>query len=295
MSILFMVFTGGYGGVSVLARNEGESLMIFKKEFLNAIDAVLSGQRHYLVGNNFYIYRPEVEMVCEFSFYVLCGGRDFEILGGAAAFCDDIEILPETCASKENRGRLNVWCPSVGDYARAQGLADIQNTNFDAMGIPQKYTKEELLPKLWENTALLKDTLLAELLSIKSMDDYYAFALKRDSLFTGTKYFPQILFPSLGAFFLSIRVGKMQEASAIYIVLLRQQSEAISKINACMRFESAKELTERFAQIDYPNTMRGAVERWMSEIKIVDDLLEERRELLMEEVSRRIEKSKKSM
>ena len=31
----------------------------------------------------------------------------------------------------------------------------------------------------------------------------------------------------------------------------------------------------------------------MSEIKIVDDLLEERRELLMEEVSRRIEKSKK--
>ena len=88
------------------------------------------------------------------------GGRDFEILGGAATFCDDIGIVPEAHASEENRGRLNIWCPSVGDYARAQGLANIQNTNFDAMGSPKKYTKKELLPRLLENTALLKKTCL---------------------------------------------------------------------------------------------------------------------------------------
>ena len=267
--------------------------MTFKEEFLKAIGEILSGQRYYLVGNSFYIYRPEVEMVCEFSFDVIWGGRDFEILGGAATFCDDIGIVPEAHASEENRGRLNIWCPSVGDYARAQGLANIQNTNFDAMGSPKKYTKKELLPRLLENTALLKKTLLAELLRIESIEDYYAFALKRDSLFTGTKYFPQILFPTLDAFFLSVHVGKMQEAGAIYIVLLRQQSEAVYKINACMRLELTKVLNERFAQLDYPNTMRVPAERWLAEAEIVGALLEEQQELLMGEVSRRIERSRK--
>ena len=47
--------------------------MTFKEEFLKAIGEILSGQRYYLVGNSFYIYRPEVEMVCEFSFDVIWG------------------------------------------------------------------------------------------------------------------------------------------------------------------------------------------------------------------------------
>ena len=65
------------------------------------------------------------------------------------------------------------------------------------------------------------------------------------------------------------------------------------KINACMGLELTKVLNERFAQLDYPNTMRGAAERWLAEAEIVGALLEEQQELLMGEVSRRIERSRK--
>lgn len=66
------------------------------------------------------------------------------------------------------------------------------------------------------------------------------------------------------------------------------------KINACMRLELTKVLNERFAQLDYPNTMRGAAERWLAEAEIVGALLEEQQELLMGEVSRRTSPNKVS-
>lgn len=145
---------------------------------------------------------------------------------------------------------------------------------------------------LQENISLLKNTLLAELLKIDSVEDYYAFAIKHDSLLMGTQYFPPIPFPSLSAFFLCIHVGKIREAGAVYTALLHQHNEAIFNINACMRPESTKEIHEKFDRLDYPNTMHGGAERWLAEIEIVCNLLRERQELLKDEVSKRIERSR---
>lgn len=139
---------------------------------------------------------------------------------------------------------------------------------------------------------MLKNTLLAELLKIDSVEDYYAFAIKHDSLLMGTQYFPPIPFPSLSAFFLCIHVGKIREAGAVYTALLHQHNEAIFNINACMRPESTKEIHEKFDRLDYPNTMHGGAERWLAEIEIVCNLLRERQELLKDEVSKRIERSR---
>lgn len=53
----------------------------------------------------------EVERFANLVLNVIWGGRDFEILGGAATFCDDIGIVPEAHAIRGKQGPIKHMVP----------------------------------------------------------------------------------------------------------------------------------------------------------------------------------------
>lgn len=267
--------------------------MLYREEFLMAIETTLSSYDHYQIGNNFYIYKPEAEMLCEISFDVMNGASDFEILGGATTFCNEIEWIPPIYDLDGKTGWLRVWCPSVREYSQRQGFAVGDNVNLNKKGLPQRYTKEKLRLQLQKNAASL-ERLLSEWEDIKSIYDYYLFAIKQSNLLTGSRLFPPVPFPSIDSFFLSIRVGKMREASTIYIDLLRKSSEEISTINAYLPAQPLRRAIEKISSLAFPITTRGLKDRRAEETRIIKKLLTEYQDILLKEAMERVANGRKT-
>lgn len=267
--------------------------MLFKKEFLTAIEATLSFHDHYRLGNHFYIYKPEAEMLCAISFDVMNGGSYFEILGGTTALCDKIEFIPPEYDPYGKTGWLRVWCPSVWEYGCGQGLVAGDNTNLDEKGWPQRYTKAKFMPQLQKNIVLL-ERLIGEWDAVKDVNDYYAFAAKQSRIIRGCGLFPPVPSPSADSFFLSIRVGKMREAAVIYVDLLRKNFDQIAAIDAYLPAQSVQEAIERISALDFPLTMRGASDRRDEETKIIEKLLTEHQDGLLKEAMKRVENGRKA-
>lgn len=269
--------------------------MLYKKQFEAALIEALGDCGYYQIDDDFYIYKPEVEMVCMFTYDVFWGGRDFEILAGASSFSEGIETKPNSrCKRTEGARQLDVRCLGVRDYVRGTGVAQLDNVHYDDRGYPMKHTKATLLPKLEENIALLRSTLLADLQSINTFEDYYAHAVRRETPMFSAGYSIALLDPSPSAFFLCLRAGRIEEASAIYLAMLRNGSNELDTLNTCMQLESTEELFKTLRRPDYTCTLRESVKQWLAQIEIVAKLLEERRAPLEAELSRRIAQSRET-
>ena len=260
--------------------------MLYRQLFLDAIAATLNGIEYHLVNNSFYIYKREIGIIIIATFDTYWNVSGFRIYGGASAFCDQIELLPN--------GQLGIHCYDLNDYAPHCDLSKIDNDNplSESLGMPKRYTKALLEEKLQQNMELFKKSLLADLLKIESMEEYYSFEVKAN----GTKYSVAIPFPSVDAFFLCILLGKFKEAGHIYLRFLKNMNNyypSIEKINNSMNLTSAYVIINALDGIDVQaNSNKDAFIRFEKEAEVVENVLRKHETVLMKEVQNRINKSR---
>ena len=194
--------------------------MLHRQLFIDAIENALGDTDYRLVGDSFYLYRPERGLVIKLSFDVLSGGSDFYIYGGAAAFCDKIEIWPD--------GQLSISGCDVSTYASCCGLPTFSNMNIDTANIllARRYTKAQLSRGIARNIDVFKKTLMPELLHMEGMEDYFNFKVKAD----GFRYYVPIPFPGINAFYLCLQLGKFREASHVCLMMLQRDAENVRAI-----------------------------------------------------------------
>ena len=256
--------------------------MLFKQIFIDAIADVLKDTKYYLIDDSFYIYKREIGIVICLGFDVLLGGWTFYIAGGAASFCNNIELLPDH--------QLAIHCYDVNEYVEKCKCPSIENVNFDKVtGNPKRYTKALFIPKLRENIVLLKDRLLPDLLHIESLEDYYRFLVHADR----TDYYIPIPLPSENTFFLCISLKKIREASHVYLLMLKQDDPAINSINQCMQLESEDIIFDALRQAaSGAVSNKEAYTKIEDQAQIIEDMLRKHQNLLEIELQRRITNSR---
>ena len=260
--------------------------MVYRQLFLDAIADALNGTEYRLVNNSFYIYKREVGIIIIVTFDTYWNVSGFRIYGGASAFCDQIEL--------SSNGQLGIHCYDLNDYASHCGLPKIDNDNplSEPFGRPKRYTKVLLVEKLQQNMELFRKSLLADLLEIESMEDYYNFEVKAG----GIRYSVAIPFPSIDAFFLCIFLGKFKEAGHIYLRFLKNMHyyySIIEKINDSMNLASAYVIINALDGIDtQENSNKDSFIRFEKEAEMVENILRKHEAALMEEVQNRINKSR---
>lgn len=261
---------------------EGISMhTIYRQMFLGAIADALSGIEYHLVNDAFYVYKREIGVVIKVTFDAYSNVSAFRIYGGASAFCSSIELT--------SGGGLSVGCRDLNDYALRCGLPAIDNDN--PLGAGKRYRKAVLEEKLQKNMALFKKSMLADLLGIESVEDYYNYEVKAG----GIRYTVEIPFPCIDTFFLCISLGKFREASHIYLRMLLQYmyTKSIDAINESMHLSSKDAVMDALDRVDVQvNSNKDTFIRFEKEAEAVESVLRDHEASLMEEVENRIDKSR---
>jgi len=258
--------------------------MLFRQLFLDAISNELNGMDYYLKDNSFYIYKREAGVVLCISFDVFSNGSDFWVGAGAEDFSSSIEQLPN--------GQLSVRCYDVNEYAPRHGLQAIDNCNVSPENfLPKRHSKSTLLPKLHQNMNLLRNSLLKDLLSIETPEDYYRFRVRGD----GMHHVASIPFPTISSFFLCVSLGKLREASHVYLMMLRRQDRNICAIDECMQLKPSDRILGALDECYDPtpsNKNRNTYEQLEKEAKAIETVLNEYQKALLAETQRRIDSSR---
>lgn len=258
--------------------------MLFRELFIDAIAHELRDVEYRLIGDRFYIYKCETGIVCSFSFDVIMNGSDFYIFGGAASFCDKIEMLPSR--------QLLLYGYDVSSYAARCGLKSFSNVNYGADVYQRKrYTKAQIIKAIENNMAVFRETLLPDILNIASLEDYYNLRVKGD----GFGYYVPVPFPSVSSFYLCISLEKFREASHVYLQMLRRNDEGVGEIDRHMHLPTRNHVIEALDKLyEARPVFADSFERLDREAKIIEDILLEHKEYLAEQLQRRISASRET-
>lgn len=252
--------------------------MLYHQLFIDAIADTLSGTEYRLLDDSFYIYKREIGIVIKATFDVFNNASEFRIYGGASAFCERIKSFD---------GHLAITCYDLNEYALRCGLPQIDNVNPLGSG-NRRYKKEVLAEKLQQNMELFRKSMLADLLGIESLEDYYNFAVKA----YGTKYSVAIPFPEYDTFFLSISLGKFKEASHIYLRFLKNMSiydSVVEAINDSMHLALDCDIFNALDGIDMQaNTNMDAFDQFDKEAEVIESILRKHETILMDIIQYRV-------
>lgn len=203
---------------------------MYKELFTQAMKPILQGMDYVQEDCSFYLYRRPIQVVELISFDMISGGGMFYVFGGAAAFCNAICVYPNN--------QLSIGCYDVNDYLLKQGKPSLDNRCFsDNTGLSLKrYSKKQFIEQLDKNLELFRNTLLSDILKIKSLDDYYSFKVKGDAY----GHIARIPFPTIDSFNLCIQLGKIYEASIIVFQMLRRNDPYLQLIDKILSMRIIK-------------------------------------------------------
>ena len=274
--------------------------MTYRRMFLDAIAGALNGTDYRFIDGEYYIYKREVGIVISVTYDTYWNMNGFHIEGSLSSFCGRRSIT--------RYGLSNDYFYELNVYAYSCGLPRVDEVNPLLLSgslsgyyirYLRRYPKELLAENLQRTMELLKKSMLADFLGIESMEDYYNFIVKHRRIICPVEIPSPIEIPSPteDAFFLCILLGKLKEASHIYLRFLYSKEDYgpyIEVLNEVINLKPVfRDIQNALDGIE-PQTNSGndALIRFEEEAEVVETILRKHEAVLKEETQNRINESR---